>query len=349
MGFSEDLAALTATVRQRAQVVKTEEATKMSLIVPMLQTWGYDPFNPLEVTPEYIADVGTKKGEKIDYAVLKDGLPIILIECKSAGTPLDRHGSQLFRYFATCPAKIGILTNGTEYRFYSDTESENKMDLVPFLKVDLLDLKPGQDAQLAKFCREEFDMEALMPSIEMLALRRQIQDVIARSFDDPPEELLRYFIRQVHDGQVNAKVFDRYAPLIKEGIRTYLSDRVNARLQNAISEDVPAQGMTDEEDGIETTEEELEGYRIVQAIAAEIIDPSRLAMRDNKSYCPVLLDDNNRKPVLRMYFDTANKKIGTYADKTEVRVPVSGPRDIYRHRDEILAAIRRYDGDGSEE
>ena len=280
MGFAEDLAALTATVRQRVAVVKTEEATKMSLIVPMLQTWGYDPFNPLEVTPEFTADVGTKQKEKVDYAILKDGEPMILIECKPAGMPLDRHGSQLFRYFAVCPAKIGILTNGTEYRFFSDTEAENKMDLVPFLTVNLLDLKPGQDVQLSKFCREAFDMDALMPSIQALAERRQIQEAIARAFDDPPEEVVKYFIRQVHDGPIMPKVLERYTPMIKEGLRAYFNDRVNARLQNAIS-DEPQEMPEGADDGVETTEDELNGLRIVQAIAAEIVDPSRLVPRDN--------------------------------------------------------------------
>lgn len=340
MGFIEDLAALTATIRQRVGVVKTEEATKMSLIVPMLQTWGYDPFNPLEVTPEYTADVGTKQKEKVDYAIMRDGEPIILIECKPAGMSLEKHGSQLFRYFSVCPAKIGILTNGTEYRFYSDTEAENRMDLVPFLTVNLLDLKPGQENQLAKFCRDQFDMDALMPSIQALAERKQLQDAIARAFDDPPEELVRYFIRQVHDGPIQAKVLERYTPMVKDGLRTYFNDRVNARLQNAISEE--PEDMPQAEDGVVTTEEEMAGLRMVQAIAAELVDPSRLVPRDNRSYFNILLDDTNRQQVCRLYLNTSKWYIGTYADKQEVKEPLEKLTDIYMHRDQILAAIRRY-------
>lgn len=343
MGFTEDLAALTATVRQRVAVVKTEEATKMSLIVPMLQTWGYDPFNPLEVTPEYTADVGTKQKEKVDYAIMRDGEPIILIECKPAGMPLDRHGSQLFRYFAVCPAKIGILTNGTEYRFFSDTEAENKMDLVPFLTVNLLDLKPGQENQLAKFCRDQFDMDALMPSIQALAERRQLQEAIARAFDDPPEELVKYFIRQVHDGPIQAKVLEKYTPMVRDGLRAYFTERVNTRLQNAIS-DEPADMPEGSADGVETTEDELSGLRIVQAIAAELVDPTRIVPRDNKSYYNILLDDTIRQQVCRLYLNTSNWYIGTYAEKDEVKEPIEKLADIYKHREQILAAIRRYEG-----
>lgn len=340
MGFAEELAALSATIRQRVPVVKTEEATKMSLVVPMLQTWGYDPFNPLEVTPEYTADVGVKQKEKVDYAIMKDGEPIILIECKPVGMQLDRHGSQLFRYFSVCPAKIGILTNGVEYRFFSDTEHENQMDLVPFLTVNILDLKPGQETQLSKFCREEFDMESLMPSIEALALKRQIQEAIARALDDPPEDVIKYFIRQVHDGQVTAKVMERFTPLIKDGLRSYFNDRVNARLQNAISDE--PEEIPDNVDGIVTTEDELNGYRIVQAICTELVDPSRLFIRDNKTYCNILLDDTNRQQVCRLYLNTSRWYIGTFEEKTENKQAIEKLGDIYLHRDQILGSIKRY-------
>ena len=340
MAFAEDLAALGATIRQRVPVVKTEEATKMSLVVPMLQTWGYDPFNPLEVTPEYTADVGVKQKEKVDYAIMKDGEPIILIECKPVGMQLDRHGSQLFRYFSVCPAKIGILTNGVEYRFFSDTEHENQMDLVPFLTVNILDLKPGQEVQLSKFCREEFDMESLMPSIEALALKRQIQEAIARALDDPPEDVIKYFIRQVHDGQVTAKVMERFTPLIKDGLRSYFNDRVNARLQNAISDE--PEEIPDNIDGIVTTEDELNGYRIVQAICTELVDPSRLFIRDNKTYCNILLDDTNRQQVCRLYLNTSKWYIGTFEEKTENKQAIEKLGDIYLHRDQILGSIKRY-------
>lgn len=343
MSFTEELAALSATIRQRVPVVKTEEATKMSLVVPMLQTWGYDPFNPLEVTPEYTADVGIKQKEKVDYAIMKDGEPIILIECKPVGMPLDRHGSQLFRYFSVCPAKIGILTNGVEYRFFSDTEHENQMDLVPFITVNILDLKPGQEIQLSKFCREEFDMESLMPSIEALALKRQIQEAISRALDDPPEDVIKYFIRQVHDGQVTSKVMERFTPLIKEGIKSYFNDRVNARLQNAIAEE--PENIPEDVNGVVTTEEEMNGYRMVQAISAEIIDPSRLYIRDNKSYCNILLDDTNRQQVCRLYFNTSKWYIGTFEEKAENKQAIEKLGEIYLHRDQILGAIRRYTED----
>ena len=203
--FKDELNKVVNTIKTYADRCKTEEATKMSLIFPMLQAWGYNPLNPFEVVPEFTADVGTKQKEKVDYAIMKDDQPIILIECKPVGTNLDKHGSQLFRYFAVCPAKFGILTNGVEYRFFSDTEAENKMDLTPFLIVNMLDLKPGQDNLLDQFSRDKFDLEALMPSIESLARKRRLSDAIKKAFAEPDEDFIRYFVDRAYDGKIVTK------------------------------------------------------------------------------------------------------------------------------------------------
>ena len=132
-------------VKQHSQRVKslkdniaTEEATKTSLIMPFFAMLGYDVFNPEEFTPEYVADVGIKKGEKVDYAILKDGKPAILIECKWIGEPLASHDSQLYRYFGVSKAKFAILTNGQIYKFFTDLDEPNKMDEKPFLEINRL-------------------------------------------------------------------------------------------------------------------------------------------------------------------------------------------------------------------
>ena len=141
MGFNENLLQLSERILSIKPNILTEEATKMSMIIPFFQLLGYDVFNPLEFCPEYTADVGIKKGEKVDYAIIINGDPAILIECKSCTETLDKHSSQLFRYFGTTTAKFGILTNGVVYRFYTDLDESNKMDLTPFLEIDMDNLK----------------------------------------------------------------------------------------------------------------------------------------------------------------------------------------------------------------
>ena len=168
MEFNEQIKQFSERVGGMKNNISTEEATKMSLVVPLFQILGYDVFNPMEFCPEYTADVGIKKGEKVDYAILEDGNPIILIECKSCSEQLDKHSSQLFRYFGTSPAKFGILTNGVIYRFYTDLEESNKMDLVPFLETDMSSPKDSTINELKKFCKDNFDKDKIFSTAEEL-------------------------------------------------------------------------------------------------------------------------------------------------------------------------------------
>ena len=182
MEFSESIKQFAERVSTLKESISTEEATKMSLIVPMFQILGYDVFNPTEFCPEYVADVGIKKGEKVDYAILENEKPTILIECKSCSEQLDKHSSQLFRYFGTTPAKFGILTNGIIYRFYTDLEESNKMDMVPFLEVDMLNLKDSTINELKKFCKENFDKEKIFSTAEELKYSGLIKNTLSTAF-----------------------------------------------------------------------------------------------------------------------------------------------------------------------
>ena len=132
MDFKDQLKQLAERIQTLKDQIHTEEATKTSLILPFIQALGYDVFNPMEVIPEMVCDIGTKKGEKIDYCIMKDSEPIILIECKHWGQDLSLHDNQLLRYFHVSKAKFGVLTNGIIYRFYTDLISPNKMDEVTF-------------------------------------------------------------------------------------------------------------------------------------------------------------------------------------------------------------------------
>ena len=161
MSFYDDIKNFSQRIVTLKDSIQTEEATKMSLIVPFFQLLGYDVFNPAEFCPEYTADVGIKKGEKVDYAIIVNDEPSILIECKWCGDSLDKHGSQLFRYFGTSPAKFGILTNGVLYRFYTDLDESNKMDVLVKQLLELMKLEYGK----RKFNDEEFDVVELINEV----------------------------------------------------------------------------------------------------------------------------------------------------------------------------------------
>ena len=124
MDFIDEIKALATRIPDLLEFIQTEEATKTALVMPFVRALGYNTEDPREVVPEFIADVGDRKGEKVDYAILKDGKPVMLIECKAAGANLDEEDvSQLFRYFAVSKSRFAVLTNGVVYRFHPSSNS----------------------------------------------------------------------------------------------------------------------------------------------------------------------------------------------------------------------------------
>nr|DAR64986.1 MAG TPA: hypothetical protein [Caudoviricetes sp.] len=221
MSFEEQLQEFSKKL-EHAKNIKTEEATKMTLILPFFQLLGYDVFNPIEFVPEYTADVGTKRGEKVDYAIMKDGQPIILIEAKYVGEKLKKHTSQLYRYFSVTPAKFAILTNGKVYKFYSDLVEPNKMDENPFLEVDLSDIKPAQLNELQKFSKDVFDVDLILGAASELRYIDEFKSILRYEFEYPSDELVRFFLKDVYEGVKTKNVVDKYRPILHKAMQLYI-------------------------------------------------------------------------------------------------------------------------------
>lgn len=361
MEFGEKLAAMAKKVRQDKSAVQTEEATKTSLIMPFIATvLGYDVFNLNEVVPEFIADVGLKKGEKIDYAILRDGQVQMLIECKKVGEPLSlENASQLFRYFHVTTARIACLTNGEEYRFYTDLDAPNKMDEKPFLVLDLSDIDDAIVPELSKLSKEVFDLESVISSAGELKYVSAIKRVIAAQRKEPTDDFVRVFTSRVYDGRITSKVSEQFSYLVTKSFSQYIGDQVNERLKAALGNQNFPQSAdaelptpeastklspeTTEDSGIETTLEEMEAYHIVRAIICSCIELQRIHSRDAKSYFSVLIDNSNRKPVCRLHFNGGTKYLGLLDEaKSETRIPLEQISDIYNHTDTLREAATRY-------
>lgn len=112
MDIQSKLRELAEKVNTLKDRIETEESTKHAFILPFINILGYDAFNPIEVVPEFTADLGLKKGEKVDYAIFQDDKPILIIECKNWKENLHVHNSQLFRYFHATQTRFALLTNG---------------------------------------------------------------------------------------------------------------------------------------------------------------------------------------------------------------------------------------------
>ncbi|HEX6353881.1 type I restriction endonuclease [Actinophytocola sp.] len=362
MDIAERTQALALKIRKQKDSIETEEATKNAFVMPFISTvLGYDVFNPAEVIPEFTADVGTKRGEKIDYAVAHDGKIQLLIEVKKVNDPLRlEHASQLFRYFAVTNTRIAILTNGEVYQFYTDLDAPNRMDAKPFLVLDFADLDETLLPELAKLTKESFDLDSVISAAGELKYIGQLKRVLAAQFKEPEDEWVRFLTTRVYEGFFTQRVREQFVPLVVKATRQFLNEQVNDRLKNAlggpdayvsVSKDVVETEPTREEasvpidasDEIVTTEEEVEGYRIVRAIVCSEVPVSRVVARDAKTYCGVLLDDNNRKPIARLWLNRSKKYLGVFDEnKIETRIPIADVQDIYGYADHLRKTVARY-------
>jgi predicted type IV restriction endonuclease len=356
-----DFATRIRTLAERAQVqtqhLQTEAATSTALVLPMFAALGYDVFDPTEVVPEFCADVGIKKGEKVDYALMRDGVPAVLCEVKCWNRNLDdSHASQLYRYFSVTPARIGILTSGIVYRFFTDLEESNKMDSSPFFEFNLFDYRANHLRELQRFAKAEFDPECLIAAASEMKYTSGVKRFLSRELEKPSAEFVRFIAREVYPSIVTAKVAEQFAVIVKDAFAQMLAERVNQRLEAALkreSDSAPAAaevedplpaGVVFREGDIETTEEEVEAFRTVLAIVAQVVDPGRVEMRDTKSYCGILFDGNNRKPICRLHFNRAKKYLGLFdREKVETKHPIECVREIYMHAD-ALREIAAYYG-----
>lgn len=358
MDFQDVIKALGEKVSRMQESIQTEEATKMAFVMPFIIGLGYDVFNPMEVVPEYIADLGIKKGEKVDYCIFKDGTPSIIIECKHWKEKLDVHNSQLHRYFHVTSAKFGILTNGITYRFYTDLVEPNKMDDKPFWEFNITDLQEQTIFELKKYHKAQFDVDNILSSATELKYAKEIKRIMLEELANPSEAFVKHFAKPIISGPMTAKVLEPFNGLVKRALNQLISDMISDRLKNALAseegrgsiqarveEDTTVQPVNPESASrVVTTELEKEAYYIIRSILRTKVDINRIACRDTQSYFGILLDDNNRKPICRLYLE-GNKKTIAFLDenKKEIRNELVTLDDIYTHAEQLLNTALSYD------
>lgn len=355
MDFAESMAALSERAQKLKGNLTTEEATKTALVLPFIKELGYDVFNPLEVVPEFTADVADLKGEKIDYAIMQDGKPIIIIECKCCGVCLDddKH-KQLHRYFLTLDSSVGILTDGIRWLFYSSGDDGKRLDAMPFMEFNLEMIDPTLLPELRKLCKGKFDLEKTLQTVNELKFNRQIKMLLAQNLESPQENFVTYFMKEFSI-RAHQKAVEQFTGYVKRAFSEFVDEQIDARLKTALAatskkESVPdpqepLEGNEEEDPRIETTDEEREGFQIVKAIMSKVVAPERVHMRDTIRYCGVLLDNKNTRPICRLHFNAASVKyIETFdAEKKGTKHKLEGLNDIYKFEDELRATAGYYD------
>ncbi|AKJ07595.1 hypothetical protein ATI61_10738 [Archangium gephyra] len=313
MGLSEDLRQLSEQVKKRQAFIKGEQATKQALILPFLQVLGYDVYDPTETQPEYVADFAKKRGgvlEKVDYALHLKGQPALFIECKAADAAPEDHDGQLSRYFNATPSvRIGVVTNGIRYRFFTDLQAQNMMDSAPFMEFNILSFTEREVELLRPFTKEAFNSESIQGHAEEIIFVGKVTTLINELLRNPSESFVRFLLAEVElvSGRVTKNVVERFVPIVKKAIQTTLLDMMTKSIQQEIAqpnvqapapvaappappsaaESLQAAAAAVEPSSnaqIETTEVELEIFRIVQRICAESPIKQTVSYKDSASY-----------------------------------------------------------------
>ena len=351
MELQNQLKELAGRISELKEKINTEESTKHAFVLPFIQILGYNIFDPTEVVPEFTADIGIKKGEKVDYAIFQNGEPILIVECKNWREDLNVHNSQLFRYFHVTKTRFSLLTNGIDYRFYTDLEDANKMDEKPFLEFNICEVKENLITEIAKFHKSRFDVDTIVNNASSLKYTREIKKVFRDELQNPSQDFIKHFAYQVYSGNMTAKVVSQFEELVQKALNQVISEKVNDRLTSALNKEAQVQEETEnvaepaeEVTKVTTTEEEMDAYRIVLAILRRKLPIDRIAHRDTQSYFGVLLDDNNRKPLCRLHLNGGKKYIGLFdQDKQETREPLSTVDDIYGFEEQLLKTVDYYE------
>lgn len=348
MEIQNQLKALAKKINKLKDKIETEESTKHAFVLPFINILGFDTFNPTEVVPEFTADLGLKKGEKVDYAIFQNEIPILIVECKNWEENLDNHNSQLFRYFHATKTRFALLTNGIQYRFYTDLEQANKMDEKPFLEFDITNMKDNEVHEISKFHKSNFDVNKIVNNASALKYTKEIRKCISKELIEPTYEFSKLFANKVYSGRLTEKVMDEFTDLVHKAFNQTISEKVNDRLNAALNKEaenlqLDTIEVDEEENKIVTTEEELEGYRIVVAILRRKISINRIRHRDTQSYFGILLDNNNRKPLCRLHLNGRTKYLGIFDEsKNESREMIESIDDIYQFEDRLLDTVDYY-------
>ena len=342
--FDHLLKTLAERIPDQISLLQTEEATKNALIMPFIQALGYNVFDPREVIPEYTADIRGGNSEKVDYAILQGGLPIMIFECKSADVSLnDRHRGQLHSYFAAqmhfAPdkrARIGILTNGYVYEFYTDIDAENVMDKTPFWVVDFREgLDDDKIDKLSYLSKDSFEVEYVKTAAEELKYVNEMKVELRTQLQGPGDDLVRIL------SPANARL-NKFKPYAKRAIDEFFREYRESMVSSAPNfpgtdgiESVQSivQEQTEQREGVVTTQEEIEAFETVKSILKDTIDGSRLSINDTQQYCSIIVD-NKRRNYTICQFD--------FKETVKYLVTFDNERKTERNRLNSLSDINEY-------
>lgn len=323
--------------------LETEEATKMALIMPFIRELGYNVFDNNEVIPEFTADIAKRNGEKVDYAIKIDDKIAFVIEAKHVLENLDKHSKQLSRYFVNTEAKIAILTNGIEYRFFTDLEKDNIMDSEPFFVFNLKNYKKKDLEYLKEFQKESFDENRLYGKAEKSKKIDDIVKVLFAEFTKPSDEFLKHIVDKCYEGTKTKLIIQEYSELLNPALVKFIDVQTAEKLKLAFPEvnigslETTVKVDNKKSDAPITTINEITILSYIQLILKN--EKEEITLKDNKSYCNILINNKTTKWICRIY-DKKELKVIIYSKEREAEITIKTPQDIFNHSEEIKKAFQ---------
>ena len=354
MDLIDKIKELSKKITQQKDSIKTEEATKTAFVLPFIhQILGYDVFNPNEVIPEFIADIGKKKGEKVDYAIKINDKLVMIFECKTIDDTLDKFKAiQLQRYFTATEVKIAVLTNGIIYKFFSDLDEPNKMDSKPFMELNLLNIDENIVAELKKLTKTNFQLDTMLSTANELKYTREIKKAIANEFNNPSEKFVKFICKDIYSKKMTSSAVAKFTKLVQKACNQFIAEKVNERLKSALEETDYNEDEAQEKEPKEepkspeiiTTEEEIGGFYIIKSILRDVVPTDRIKYKDTLSYFGIMID-NLKKQFCRLKVEKQHKYIYIVdKDRNWTKYEITSIDDIYLYSDK-LKEIAKYFSD----
>ena len=346
MDFKDRIESLASQSRNRINQIRDEAGTKQALVLPFLAALGYDIYDTTEVDPEHPADVGIKKGEKVDYAICLDGTPVIIIECKSVKSSLQSADiSQLFRYFTATDAKFGVLTNGGVYYFYSDLKAPNKMDDQPFMRFDLQDFTSQDVENLELFSKDSIDLSETPRAVSNIKYTADIKQFLSDQINKPDDDFVLYVRDRVCPKSETRPGREQFMELLRECLRDLRRGHRKsiARYRGGVAGGHGTTGGTTAEPvSVTPPIDEPKGPTTIVEYAVVVLDEAktplgatemarRIVSRGYKSTAKNPVDtlrstiwDETKRPSPRIVKDGKNYGLPQWYQKSGVVVPISG-------------------------
>ena len=318
----------------KATIIKdnilNEEATKTSLILPLFRILGYDIENPQLMIPEYAVE-----GDRVDYSIMCNDSPLFFIEAKNIKESLEKHTEQAKKYFDNSEIKIICLTNGLDYNFYSDLNKDNEMDSEPFLSLNIENLTDFEMNYLTKLSSSNFNLE----NCTDIAYQIKATEFIRHQLEDPSEEFIRFVANNVSCKKKTKKFLSR----IKEFICYSIQDVLKFFSNGSITIVPHTSGSKRPNSNIVTTQEEMDGYKIIISILSEMYSIDNVNYKDTQSYFAVITDNKPKQWITRLCLGTKKKSIMIPNDENKYdRFYINDIQDLYNYKEQLIKSANKY-------